>query len=376
MKKIFMFVNVDWFFLSHRLPIAEVAAVRGFEMTVFSDFTRSHKEEKYSGFSFLQSPIRRTYGGLHSSCVEFFKLLQLINRERPSVIHAVTIKPIIFLGIVCLIFRIPFIASISGLGPGFSPTSFWGKARLFIIKSLYRLIFSPEKTKVICQSDNDAGVLIDNRLVASDKVAMAEGSGVDLEEYRPNKNVATDLVTVLMASRLLVDKGVREFCVSAGVIQENCDVNVNFSLAGSCDSDSPSFLAEEQVIEMCESNKVQYLGSRGDLKDILAKTDIFVLPSYYAEGVPKVLLEAAASGCAVITTDHPGCRDAIVPEETGLLVNPKDISSLTDGLTRLLSDRDLIESMGIAGRKLAVERFSVTKVVDIHYALYHMFQKG
>ena len=376
MKKIFMFVNVDWFFLSHRLPIAEVAAVRGFEMTVFSDFTRSHKQEKYSGFSFLQSPIRRTYGGLHSSCVEFFKILQLINRERPSVIHAVTIKPIIFLGIACLIFRIPFIASISGLGPGFSPTSYWGKARLFIIKSLYRLIFSPEKTKVICQSDNDAGVLIDNRLVASDKVAMAEGSGVDLEEYRPKKNVASDLVTVLMASRLLVDKGVREFCVAAGVIQENCDVNANFSLAGSCDSDSPSFLAEEQIIEMCESNKVQYLGSRGDLKDILAKTDIFVLPSYYAEGIPKVLLEAAACGCAVITTDHPGCRDAIVSGETGMLVSPKDSTALANTLSCLLSDRDLIESMGKAGRQVAVQRFCVTKVIDLHCSLYHAFAKS
>jgi len=229
---------------------------------------------------------------------------------------------------------------------------------------------------VICQSDNDAGVLIDNRLVASDKVAMAEGSGVDLEEYRPKKNVASDLVTVLMASRLLVDKGVREFCVAAGVIQENCDVNANFSLAGSCDSDSPSFLAEEQIIEMCESNKVQYLGSRGDLKDILAKTDIFVLPSYYAEGIPKVLLEAAACGCAVITTDHPGCRDAIVSGETGMLVSPKDSTALANTLSCLLSDRDLIESMGKAGRQLAVQRFCVTKVIDLHYSLYHAFAKS
>ena len=116
------------------------------------------------------------------------------------------------------------------------------------------------------------------------------------------------------------------------------------------------------------------LGNRDDLQDILAETNIFVLPSYYAEGVPKVLLEAAASGCAVVTTDHPGCRDAIVPDVTGLLVIPKDVSSLIDSLIRLLSNRTLIESMGIAGRKLAVDRFSVTKVIDIHYATYHMVQ--
>lgn len=375
MNKVFMFVNVDWFFLSHRLPIAKVAADRGIDMTVFADLTRTH-EEAYKGFSFRQSPIRRTYVSLYSSCLEFCKAFALISRERPSVIHAVTIKPIIFLGIVCLILRIPFIASISGLGPGFSPTSYLGKARLFIIKSLYMLIFLPEKTRVICQSINDADVLVDNRLVSREKVAMAEGSGIDLEEYQPKKNVASELITVLMASRLLVDKGVREFCVAAGVIQRKYDFNVNFSLAGPIDSDSPGFLAEDQIIEMCESNKVQFLGSRSDLKDILAKTDIFVLPSYYAEGIPKVLLEAASCGCAVITTDHPGCRDAIVSGETGMLFAPKDSTALVDTLSCLLSNRNLIESMGKAGRQLAVQRFCVTKVIDIHYSLYHAFVKN
>jgi glycosyltransferase involved in cell wall biosynthesis len=376
MTEIFMFVNVDWFFLSHRLPIAKVASDRGVDMTVFTDFTRSHERGASTGFSLLQSPIRRTYVSLYSSCVEFFKTLQLIKRERPSVIHAVTIKPIIFLGLVCVIFKIPFIASISGLGPGFSPTSYWGKVRLLIIKSIYRIIFASDKTRVICQSAYDARVLLDNSLVASEKITMAEGSGIDLEEYQPKNIVASDVTNVLMASRLLADKGVREFCGAAGVIKETHDFNVNFSLAGPIDSDSPGALSEERVIEMCESNNVQFLGNRRDLRDILGKTHIFVLPSYYAEGIPKVLLEAAASGCAVITTDHPGCRDAIVPGETGLMVNPKDISSLIDGLTRLLSDRDVIESMGRAGRKLAVERFSVTKVIDIHYSLYHMVQKG
>ena len=107
----------------------------------------------------------------------------------------------------------------------------------------------------------------------------------------------------------------------------------------------------------------------------MAKTHIFVLPSYYAEGIPKVLLEAAASGCAVITTEHPGCRDAIVPGETGMLVAPKDIPSLINTLASLISNRDLIESMGKAGRQLAMQRFCITKVIDIHYSLYHTFRK-
>lgn len=372
MNKVFMFVNIDWFFLSHRLPIAKVAAERGIDMTVFADFTVPH-DKVQGGFSFLQSPIRRSYVSFYSSCVEFYQTLRLVEHERPSVIHAVTIKPIIYLGIISLIFRIPFIASISGLGPAFSPTGYWGKSRLILIKLLYKLIFHSEKARVICQSSHDAGVLIDNNLVAREKIVMAEGSGIDLEEYRPKKIVGSGLVTVLMASRLLGEKGVREFCVAAGIVQKKYDFNVKFSLAGPCDSDSPSSLAECEIIELCESNKVEYLGSRDDLKDILAKTDIFVLPSYYAEGIPKVLLEAAGCGCAVITTDHPGCRDAIVSGETGMLVFPKDSTALANTLSCLLSDRDLIESMGKAGRQLAVQRFCVTKVIDIHYSLYRIF---
>ena len=375
MKKVFMFVNVDWFFLSHRLPIAKVAIDKEVDMTVFTDFTCSHEKDEYTGFSLLQSPIRRRYVSLYSSCMEFFNTINLIKRERPSVVHAVTIKPIILLGIVCLIFKIPFIASISGLGPGFSPTSYWGKARLLIIKALYKVIFSSEKTRIICQSQYDAGILLANSLATSEKIIMTEGSGVDLEEYQPRKQVALDQVRILMASRLLKDKGVREFCAAAGAIQEKYDFNVSFSLAGTIDSDSPGSLTDEQVIEICTSAKVQFLGNRRDLQEILAMTHIFILPSYYAEGVPKVLLEAAASGCAVITTEHPGCRDAIVPGETGMLVVPKDVPSLINTLASLLSDQDLIESMGKAGRQLAVQRFSVTKVVNIHYSLYQIFRK-
>ena len=375
MNKIFMFVNVDWFFLSHRLPIAEVAEDRGVNMTVFVDFTCLHKNQEYKGFYLLQSPIKRKYIGLFSACAEFFRTIKLIKRERPSVIHAVTIKPIILLGIICYIFKIPFIASISGLGPGFSPINFLSKIRLLAIKVVYKVIFSPEKTRVICQSSYDAGILLDNGLVTNEKITMVEGSGVDLEEYKFQKRKTHGPIKVLMASRLLKDKGVIEFCEAARKIQEKYNFNISFSLAGPIDLDSPGSLTKEQIAEMCSSKKVEFLGNRSDLKDILAESHIFILPSYYAEGIPKVLLEAAASGCAVITTEHPGCRDAIIPGKTGMLIAPRDISSLISALVKMASDRDLIESMGKAGRLMAEQKFCVSKVIDNHYSLYKTFNK-
>lgn len=375
MTKIFMFVNVDWFFLSHRLPIAEAAKDKGFEMTVFTDFTSPHENNEYKGFSLLQSPIRRKYLSLYSSIEELFKTFKLIKRERPSVIHAVTIKPIIFLGIICFIYKIPFIASISGLGPAFSPSNFLSKVRLYIIKSLYKIIFSTEQSRVICQSSHDSGILLDNGLATKKKIIMIEGSGVDLEEYKFRNRKIHGPIKVLMASRLLKDKGVSEFCEAARIIQEKYNFNIKFSLAGPIDLDSPGFLTKEKIVEMCSSKKVEFLGNRSDLKDILADSHIFILPSYYAEGVPKVLLEAAASGCAVITTNHPGCRDAIIPEKTGVLIAPRDISSLMSAIVSMVSNRVLIESMGKAGRLMAEQKFCISRVINNHYSLYKTLNK-
>ena len=226
-------------------------------MTVFSEFTKKHNE-KYKGFVFCSSPFKRKYKNFYSSCIELFKTFALIRRERPDVIHAVTIKPIIFLGIICFILKIPFIASISGLGPAFTSTSFNGKARLFIIKLIYRIIFSPEKVRVICQSYHDAQVLIDNNLVIDKKITMTEGSGVDLEEYKPKKDRVSDKINILMASRLLVDKGVEDFCNAAGAVQLKYNFNAKFCLAGPVDALSPGYLSEDEITKLCESNNVKF----------------------------------------------------------------------------------------------------------------------
>ena len=209
--------------------------------------------------------------------------------------------------------------------------------------SVYRVIFSPKTTRVICQSIFDANTLVDNNILPRHKVVMTEGSGVAIpkyEGYRAKRRACNNSVL-----RRLLPEGVKEFPSCCWCTQEMLVFEVEFYLAGPIDPESPGALSEEQVVKLCDSNSVKFLGYRDDLQDVLAETHIFVLPSYYAEGVPKVLLEAAASGCAVITTDHPGCRDAIVSEETGLLVKPKDVFPI-DRLTRLLSNRDLMESMG------------------------------
>lgn len=372
--KIFMFVNVDWFFFSHRLLIAKGAAQQGYDFTVYTDFTSDHLERAYGDFSIIQSPIARTSKTPLHLFHELVKTFLLIKTRQPDIVHSVTIKPIILLGLTCLILRIPFIASISGLGPAFVANGFFQRLRRWLIKLVYKIIFSPSTSRVICQSSHDSNILVKNKIVTSNKIVLTEGSGVDLSKYSIQNTKKSNSIDVLMASRLLPGKGVKEFCTAAGAINRSKNFNVRFFLAGPIDSQSPKALTLEQVTTLCKLNDVEYIGNRNDLNSVLAESDIFVLPSYYPEGVPKVLLEAAACGCAVITTNHPGCRDAIIPEETGLLVRSRDIISLKDGLTSLLCNRDLIKSMGKSGRRLAEKKFSVNNVIDIHYDLYHSFK--
>ncbi len=369
--KVYMFVNVDWFFLSHRLEIAEEALKRNVEMTVYTDLTVNHSEDAFDGFSIIQSPITRKRKSIIESSIELLKAYVLIKNSRPDIIHAVTIKPIIFLGIIALIFKVPLIASITGLGPAFSKTGIFNKIRRRLVMFVYKIILLPETTRVICQSSHDAETLIANRISSRDKIIMTNGSGIRISKFNNHKKEKADAFNILMASRLLSDKGVKEFCAAAGAINKEKSFETKFYLAGPIDSDSPGALTEKQVFEMCQSNNVEFLGNIDDIPSLLSDTHIFVLPSYYAEGVPKVLLEAAASGCAVITTDHPGCRDSIIPGETGLAIKPKDVSSLINGLRKLLSKPHLIASMGKAGRELAIEKYSIDKVIDIHYSVYH-----
>jgi glycosyltransferase involved in cell wall biosynthesis len=177
-----------------------------------------------------------------------------------------------------------------------------------------------------------------------------------------------------MSSRILRDKGVQEYCLAAGMIKEKFGNEIKFKLSGPIDNLSPTAISEYEIKKLTDEYGVEYLGNRTDMPELLASALIFVLPSYYPEGLPKVLLEAAASGVPIITTDHPGCRDAIVNLKTGLLVPPKDSNFLAHAIQELLMDATLLKNMGKEARSLAEISFNDSSVVNSHYSLYHQFK--
>ena len=370
MKKVFMFVNVDWFFLSHRLVIAQESIANDIEMVVYTDFTQSHRKGEYEGFKLEQSPVRRKYRSLIYLIREFVSSYRLIRKHKPDLIHAVTIKPIIMLGLIARLTSTPFIGAISGLGPGFIAFSALSKMRLKLIVILFKIVFGGERSSAICQSVNDRDVLLHLGISLHEKVTIIKGSGVDTELYSPSSKLVDCDPYVLMASRMLGDKGVREFCLAAKIVHERLGHRFRFKLSGPIDSESPTFISNSDLRKLCKESGVEYLGNRSDMPELIASAVIFVLPSYYAEGVPKVLLEASACGVAIVTTDHPGCRDAIVSGKTGILVKPRDSAGLAKAMLELLEDEETLFRMGKNGRELALSFYRDTEVVKQHYSLY------
>ena len=184
-----MFINVDWFFISHRLPIAKAAVANNIEMTVYTDFTKDHGTTINEEFVLYQSPLRRTSKSLFHLVFEVFSSFLVIIKGRPDLIHAVTIKPILILGVVARLTSTPFVGAISGLGPAFVANSWLSKLRLRMVLSVFRFVFGSSKASVICQSASDRETLISFGVTSTDKVVLINGSGVDIELYSPHKKL-------------------------------------------------------------------------------------------------------------------------------------------------------------------------------------------
>jgi glycosyltransferase involved in cell wall biosynthesis len=243
--------------------------------------------------------------------------------------------------------------------------------RRWLVKIMYRMAMGHTNLKVIFQNSDDLSYL--GRLVElpDRKVSMIRGSGADLSKYRLTPQ-PTGIPVVLLPARLLVDKGVREFVESAKILRQRglSEQNVRFVIVGKTDPANPHSLHQDELSLWEKEGIVELWGHRSDMPHVMSTAKIVVLPSYYGEGLPKVLIEAAACGRVVITTDHTGCRDAIIPGITGILVPVRDSLALANAIQDLLIDPVRCNSMGQAGRKLAVAKFDERKVVSDHLEIY------
>jgi len=367
-KKLLFVVNDPGFFLSHRLPIALAAQQQGYDVEVATGPGPEGRRMTELGLRFHELPLSRRGANPFAELRALFSIGQLFRRVRPDIVHLVTIKPVLYGGLAARLTRVPaVVAAVSGLGTVFMARGWRAAARRAVVSRLYRAAFRHARLRVIFQNDEDLRLFVDNGVVGADQSILIPGSGVDLSQY---KAVAEPqgAVVVTMASRLLRDKGVFEFVEAARLVRQQ-HPDTTFWLAGTADEGNPSTLSAADMDRIGEGGDVRLLGHSTDIAGLFARSHIVVLPSY-REGLPRVLIEAAACGRAVVTTDVPGCRDAIEAGTTGLLVPPKSAEALAEAISLLVADAPRRRAMGEAARRFAEKKFGIDKVVAAHLDLY------
>jgi glycosyltransferase involved in cell wall biosynthesis len=371
-RRLLFVVNVDWFFRSHRLPIALKAKEHGYEVHLATEFTAYAEEFSQLGFRLHPLPSMRGAAGLLRSLLSLFALIKLFRRVEPDLVHLVTIRPVVLGGIAARIARVPAVLSaISGLGYVFVDTGFRAWIRRTVVSRLYSVALGHRNLKVVFQNRDDRDEISDIAGVDARHIEIIRGSGVDLTTFCPSE-LPGGKPLVMFAARMLRDKGVLDFVSAARMLQDSgfalCG-GVRFALVGDIDPGNPASLSEEELAAIASDAGVEVWGARPDMHRVLPLAWVVVLPSY-REGLPRVLIEAAACGRAVVTTDVPGCRDAIEPGVTGLLVPPRSPQELAEALKRLLNDPARCSAMGSAGRALAETSFDIRGIVERHMSIY------
>lgn len=364
-RRVMYVVNNPAFFLSHRLPLAQAALARGDEVHLATMPGASVPEVLALGLVHHSLPMTRSGGNPLQELRTLGSIWRLFRRVKPDIVHLVTIKPVLYGGIAARLAGVPgMVAAISGLGFLFMGKSGW-KRRIAL--QLYRCALGHRNSRVIFQNEEDRDALLQAGAVRPAQVVMIRGSGVDLQRY-PALPEPDGPVRVVMAARLLRDKGVEEY-VAAARQSAAAGAGVQWLLAGQPDPGNPASVTEDDVAGWRAEGAVEVLGERHDIAALYASAHIVALPSY-REGLPKSLVEAAACGRAVVTTDVAGCRDAITPGVTGVLVPVKDAAALARAVMELAHDAEQRREMGRQGRLLAEAEFDIRKIVQMHLAIY------
>ncbi|MFT0533625.1 glycosyltransferase family 4 protein [Castellaniella hirudinis] len=366
--RLLFFITNPAFLVSHRLPVALAARDAGYEVHVASMGGPAVAQLEAQGLIHHVLPLSRTSMRPWTEARSLWAIWRLFRRVRPDLVHAVTLKSVLYGGIAARAARVPaYVAAISGLGYVFIQGGAKRRWLRGLALVLYRLALGHAHSRVIFQNPADRDVLLSARAVRPGQVAMLRGSGVDLDRFAPAP-WPEGPVTVAMASRLLHDKGVREF-VEAARLSAARGGQLRWRLAGSLDLDNPASVRAAELRAWQDEGIVDYVGECADVAGFYAQAHIVVLPSY-REGLPKSLIEAAACGRPVVTTDVPGCRDAIEPDVSGLLVPVRDARALADAVDRLAGDAPMRARMGAAGRALAERDYGLQNIVQGHLVIY------
>ena len=353
--KLLFLVTEDWYFCSHRLPVARAARDAGFAVTVATRVREHGDAIRAEGFALIPLGWKRRGDGVLGHLRALWEIVRLYRRERPDILYHVALKPALFGGIAA---RLAFgrhkpaiVAAVMGLGT--SAASNW---RRRVLGRALRL--AAGDGAVIVQNPEDRAALVGFGF-APQRITLIRGSGVDTRHFAALP--APEGRSVALVGRMLRSKGVLDAAAAVRTLRAE---GVELVLAGAADPDSRDSLSDTELAALAREPGVEWLGHVVDVRDVWRRAAIALLPSSYGEGLPKALLEAASCGRPIIATNMPGCRDVVVHGETGLLVPPHDIAALAAAIGTLANDPDLRARMGAAGRTRVLSEFAEETIAE------------
>ncbi len=370
--KLLFLVTEDWYFWSHRLPVARAARDAGFKVVVAARVQDHGEQIRAEGFRLCPLAWRRRGDGIFGAGRALLTIAALFRRERPDIVHLVALKPVLFGGLAA---RLAFargtgrpaqIAAVTGLGSGLMPASRFARPGRSALG--WALRCAAGNGRVIVQNPED-GAALAGFGIAPARIVLIRGSGVDTDHFTSLPEPPGRTVTVALVARMLRSKGVLDAVAAVRRLRAQ-GLAIELVLAGPTDPDNRDSLSEAALAELTAEPGVEWLGRVADVRAVWRRAAIAILPSTYGEGVPKALLEAAACGRAIVAADMPGCRDAVRAGETGLVVPPHDIGGLTAALAALARDPARRQAMGRAGRALVEREFGEAGVARQTLALY------
>jgi glycosyltransferase involved in cell wall biosynthesis len=366
--KILFFITEDWFFCSHFLNRAIAAQRSGYEVTVVTHVTNHGDKINSHGLNLISVKlVRRGMNPLHELRL-IWTLIRIFKSVQPELVHNIALKPIFYGSLAAFLARVPFIVN-APVGMGFIFSSQKWQATFFrpFVLFAYHLFLNPVNSCVIFENPDDLHMMTSLGAVSADRSILIRGAGVDLDLFSPRPE-PDGVPVVILAARMLWDKGVGEFVEASRILQKD-GIQCRMVLVGDPDEGNPASIKEQILRHWQSEGAVEWWGHQDNMTEMFAQSNIVVLPSY-REGLPKVLLEAASCGRAIIATDVPGCREIVHHNKNGFLVPPRDSTFLADAIKKLIENPDLRTSMGVRGREIVRNEFSEEIVIEQTMALY------
>lgn len=366
--KILSFSNTDWYLYNYRVPIDCLLREKGYEIVMVSPPGKYSSRIIEAGFRWIPLKMSRSGLNLFKEINTIRELIQIYKDEKPDIVHHFTIKCNLYGAIAAKINTVPYVVnSIAGLGYVFASPSL--KAQLLKPLGYLGYKFSLIDSKVIFQNSDDLFNFVTNGYVEEDNAYLIRSSGVDLNKFLPSPFPDTHL-NVLLGSRMLWTKGIAEFVQAAQLLREKYP-HVNFLLAGDVDPGNPASISVKQMHKWEENGHVKWLGFRDNMSDLINKCHIICFPSKHTEGTPKFLVEAAACGRPIITTDNRGCKEVVNDGVNGYLVPKGDYKALAAAIAKLIINPQLMESMGRMSRIIAEQEFAIEGVAEKTHWVYN-----